>query len=178
MSLPMRRNDRTVSGTYPLKCVIGGNFDSDVIASRAIGRSFAAPIAGMRLAKWLSGLAPKDRPGKIIQLRNYLAHAQSAPMVMNFDDLLAHCSTFPPTVPYSPPPGINSDPPASAQYVLLLLPKKYRDGLLRELNEEYRTIVLPQYGPAWARVYYWAQVLYSLLSIICRLLGRIAVGSS
>ncbi len=176
MSLPTRRNDGTVSGTYPIGRVLGGNFDSDVIASRATGTSFAIPIAGMRLAKWLSGLAPKDRPGKIIQRRNYLAHAQSAPMGIKFDDLLAHCSTFPSTLPYSSSPVIDSGPPASAQYVLLLLPKKYRDDLLRELNEEYRTIVRPQYGPIWAGVYYWTQVLYSLLSIICRFVGRIPWG--
>ncbi len=43
-------NDGTASGTFPIERVVGGNFDSDVVALRATGTSFAAPIAGMQLA--------------------------------------------------------------------------------------------------------------------------------
>ena len=73
--------------------------------------------------------------------------------------------------------GLGLSPPAGAQFLLLLLPKKYREGLLGDLEEEYRTVVLPRYGALWAKVYYWVQVLSSFLPILWRLLEQIAVRS-
>jgi hypothetical protein len=53
-------------------------------------------------------------------------------------------------------------PPGSAKFLLLLMPKKDRGSLLGDLEEEYRTYVLPEYGPAKARWWYWWQVIASI----------------
>jgi hypothetical protein len=88
---------------------------------------------------------------------------------MNFDALLASH--------YNAIPVVDSRPPAGAQYLLLLLPKKNREALLGDLEEEYRTVVFPRYGPLWAKVYYWVQVLWSFLPILWRLLEQLAFRS-
>lgn len=46
-------------------------------------------------------------------------------------------------------------PPRTAKFLLLLIPKKNREGILGDLEEEYRTILLPEYGLRLARFYYW-----------------------
>jgi hypothetical protein len=53
--------------------------------------------------------------------------------------------------------------PHVGQYLLLLLPKKFRENLVGDLEEEYRTIVLPQYGPPKAKLWYWSQVLSAIV---------------
>ena len=50
----------------------------------------------------------------------------------------------------------------SAQFALLLIPKRNREHLIGDLEEEYRTLVLPQYGQFWAGLWYWAQTSWAI----------------
>jgi DNA-binding CsgD family transcriptional regulator len=59
------------------------------------------------------------------------------------------------------------EPPRSAKFLLiLLLSKSNREHLLGDLEEEYRTVLLPEYGPAKARFWYWWQALSSLAPLL------------
>lgn len=58
----------------------------------------------------------------------------------------------------------NELPPRSGEFILLLLPKAYRGSLVGDLEEEYRTILLPEHGRARATFWYWAQVASALAS--------------
>jgi hypothetical protein len=163
----LRKRGQNVSGSYLKRTSLNGTFDVDIVAICGAEISYAMPEMGRRVAEWSANFPLKDRPAAIIQLRNALAHGQTSVVTMNFDALLAsHYDAF---------PVVDSRPPAGAQYLLLLLPKKYREGLLGDLEEEYRTVVFPRYGPLWAKVYYWVQVLSSFLPILWRLLEQIAV---
>jgi len=66
-------------------------------------------------------------------------------------------------------------PPKVAQFALLLIPKRNREHLIGDMEEEYRTITLPQYGRFLARVWYWEQTAIAvgryLLPVIKRILG-------
>ena len=53
-------------------------------------------------------------------------------------------------------------PPRVAVFALLLIPKKNREHLIGDLEEEYRTILLPQYGRFRARLWYWEQTALAL----------------
>jgi hypothetical protein len=76
-------------------------------------------------------------------------------------------------------------PPRFAQFTLLLIPKRSREHLIGDLEEEFRTIVLPQYGRFLARCWYFEQVAIAIgcyawptikkilgLSFILKLIGR------
>lgn len=56
--------------------------------------------------------------------------------------------------------------PRFAQFLLLLIPKRNREHLIGDLEQEYRTLVLPQYGPIWAPCYYWWQVTATLAAYV------------
>jgi hypothetical protein len=49
--------------------------------------------------------------------------------------------------------------PRIAKFVLLLVPRKNREYLLGDLEEEYLTILLPDFGLRAAQFWYWCQVL-------------------
>jgi len=70
-------------------------------------------------------------------------------------------------------------PSRIAQYLLFLVPRKYRENLVGDLEEEYRTRLLPVYGRRWAALWYWCQVISScgplVLDVLKRLLGLAAV---
>ena len=57
-------------------------------------------------------------------------------------------------------------PKAALGLIFLVFPKKYRDDLRGDLEEEYTTIVLPELGPSWAKLWYWKQVLTSIAPIV------------
>jgi hypothetical protein len=61
-----------------------------------------------------------------------------------------------------------------AKLLLLLIPKEHRDGTIGDLEEEYRTVLLPEYGVRWARFYYWWHTLYSLLFFILGSLQKLS----
>ena len=56
--------------------------------------------------------------------------------------------------------------PSTATFLLLLIPKKDRDNLVGDLEEEFFTRMLPRYGPKSARRWYWEQVIVSLGPIL------------
>jgi DNA-binding CsgD family transcriptional regulator len=65
-------------------------------------------------------------------------------------------------------------PPEFARFLLLLVPKKYRENLLGDLDEEFTTIVLPDYGARKARLWYWWQMIASIAPIVWAQVKRIA----
>jgi hypothetical protein len=80
---------------------------------------------------------------------------------------------LPPQIQISAPAVADSRPPAGAKYLLLLFHKKYREGLLSDFEEEYRTVVFPQYGAFRAKLYYWMQVLSCFLPVLWWLLEKL-----
>ena len=70
-------------------------------------------------------------------------------------------------------------PPRAARFLLLLIPKRNREHLLGDLEEEYRTIVLPEYGRFWAKLWYCEQaaiaVGFYVWPFIKRILGLAAI---
>jgi hypothetical protein len=55
-----------------------------------------------------------------------------------------------------------SSPPAAAKFILLLIPKRHREHLIGDLEEEYTMMLLPEYGVKRARLWYWWQVAISV----------------
>ena len=53
-------------------------------------------------------------------------------------------------------------PPRLPQLFLLLLPRRNREHIVGDLEEEFRTIVLPQHGRFLARSWYFEQVIFAL----------------
>jgi hypothetical protein len=64
-------------------------------------------------------------------------------------------------------------PPSSAKFILLLVPKRHREHLVGDLEEEYSTVVLPEYGAKKARLWYWWQVLASIAPLLWPQIKRI-----
>jgi hypothetical protein len=52
--------------------------------------------------------------------------------------------------------------PRSAQFALLLIPKRNREHLIGDLEEEFQTIVLPQYGRFLASCWYFEQAMLAI----------------
>jgi hypothetical protein len=69
---------------------------------------------------------------------------------------------------------LNSAPPRSAYFLLLLIPKRNREHLIGDLEEEYRTIVLPKYGERAAWFWYWWQVGISFSPLLWARLKQLA----
>jgi hypothetical protein len=65
--------------------------------------------------------------------------------------------------------------PSTARFLLLLIPRKYRENLVGDLEEEFATIVFPQYGPRRAQLWYWEQVFAGLAPIAWAQVKRLAV---
>lgn len=82
--------------------------------------------------------------------------------------------------------GLQQDhPPRSAQFALLLIPKRNRAHLVGDLQEEFRTVLLPQHGRFLAQCWYWEQAMLAIgfylwptikkilgLSVLYKLIGR------
>lgn len=65
-------------------------------------------------------------------------------------------------------------PPKRAEKLLyLFLPKKDRESIPGDLEEEYRTIILPNYGRPFAQGWYWWQAARSLWIILRGSLARL-----
>jgi hypothetical protein len=80
---------------------------------------------------------------------------------------------------------LRNGPPRSVKFILLLVPKRNREHLIGDLEEEFQTIVLPQYGRFLARCWYFEQVMLAIgfylwptikkilrLSVLYKLIGR------
>lgn len=72
------------------------------------------------------------------------------------------------------------DPPKGAKFALLMIPQKNREHLIGDLEEEYRTIVLPEYGRFRANIWYWVQTVqavgFYIWPFVKRVLGMAAIG--
>jgi hypothetical protein len=68
----------------------------------------------------------------------------------------------------------SQEPPRVGKLLLLLIPKKNREHLLGDLEEEYQTVVLPKYGLRAARRWYWWHVCISIGPLIWAKLRRVA----
>jgi hypothetical protein len=55
---------------------------------------------------------------------------------------------------------------------LLLIPKKNREYVIGDLEEEFHTILVPEYGYRIARCWYWAQVLAAFVPMLWDQLKR------
>jgi len=79
-------------------------------------------------------------------------------------------------------PQESTNPPRWAKFLLLLVPRRYREHLIGDLEEEYSQIVLPEFGPRRARLWYWWQVLASLIPLVWaeakRLAGLVVIWKS
>jgi hypothetical protein len=70
--------------------------------------------------------------------------------------------------------AITAEVPSSARLLLLLIPRKVRENLVGDLEEEFLTRVLPNYGLTLARKWYWQQVITSLCPILWEQFKRVA----
>jgi len=59
-----------------------------------------------------------------------------------------------------------TNPPRVAEFCLLLIPLRQREHILGDLEEEFNTQVVPEYGIFWAHLYYYWQVLMELVTAI------------
>jgi transcriptional regulator with XRE-family HTH domain len=57
-------------------------------------------------------------------------------------------------------------PPKAAKFLLLLVPGKNRDYLAGDLEERYRTILVPEFGVRKAQFWYWWHVFISLAPFV------------
>lgn len=64
-------------------------------------------------------------------------------------------------------------PPKAAKFILLLVPRRYRENLIGDLEEEYITILLPEYGVRRARTSYWWQVAISIGPLLWAQMKRV-----
>jgi hypothetical protein len=55
-----------------------------------------------------------------------------------------------------------NSPPRAAKFILLMVPRRHREHVIGDLDEEYTAILLPEYGPRKARICYWWQVAISI----------------
>ncbi len=66
-----------------------------------------------------------------------------------------------------PVPSKEETPPKSAEFLLyLLLSHEDREALPGDLEEEYRTAILPKFGARRAVLWYWCQVVRSIWPVI------------
>jgi len=69
---------------------------------------------------------------------------------------------------------IDAAPPRAAKLLLLLLPPRDREGMIGDLEEEYRTVLIPEYGIRTARFYYWWHAIQTCaFSVLCTI-GKVA----
>jgi hypothetical protein len=64
--------------------------------------------------------------------------------------------------------------PHAARFILLLIPRRHREHLIGDLEEEFSSVVLPEYGLRKARLWYWSQVLTSIWPLFWAEVRRIA----
>jgi hypothetical protein len=65
----------------------------------------------------------------------------------------------------------NPRPPRIAECILyIILPKPYTEYLPGDLEEEFRTVILPKLGHRGAELWYYAQVIRSILPLAARII--------
>ena len=65
-------------------------------------------------------------------------------------------------------------PPKAAKFILLLVPRRHREHLIGDLEEEYSTIVLPEYGTKKAQRWYWWHVAITVGPVMWAQIRRVA----
>lgn len=73
--------------------------------------------------------------------------------------------------------GQEARPPRAGKFLLLLLPAKYREFLIGDLEEKFITVLVPEYGVRVARLWYWWHVLISLAPLMWAVVKRVATAS-
>jgi hypothetical protein len=73
--------------------------------------------------------------------------------------------------------GRPTSPPKAAKFILLLVPKRHRENLIGDLEEEYATILLPEFGVRKARTWYWWQVTLSVGPFLWVQIKRVAAAA-
>lgn len=68
----------------------------------------------------------------------------------------------------------NQKPPRHAKFLLLLVPRKHLGTLVGDLEEDYQTRVLPEFGPVAARFWYWWQVMLEIVFAVIQLIRPLA----
>jgi hypothetical protein len=87
----------------------------------------------------------------------------SSSMLFTIFGLLFLAAWFEPGCDLSTPlSGVAHKPPRFPKFLLLLVPRRNREHLLGDLEEEYSTLVVPEYGRRLADVWYWWHSLISL----------------
>ncbi len=67
-------------------------------------------------------------------------------------------------------------PPLLARFLLLLIPLRQREHILGDLEEEFKTILLQDYGLRWACVYYYWHVSIEVLTAVAHGLKGAVIG--
>jgi hypothetical protein len=76
-------------------------------------------------------------------------------------------------------PAFHSEsvPPRTAKVLVLLIPRKFRENLLGDLEEEFNEIFVPQYGLKAAKRLYWWHATYALLEFVLAGCGKMNSGT-
>src|SRR5581483_10932756 len=90
----------------------------------------------------------------------WLIVAVATPAPVTMSDLIRHRSQR------------STSPPSTARVFLRLIPAKDREYLVGDLEEEFRTIILPRYGPAKARLWFWQQTMIAIGPFIIQFFKR------
>lgn len=73
-------------------------------------------------------------------------------------------------------PEKSPDPPHLATFLFLLIPLRQREHLLGDLDEEFRTRLVPEYGPRWARLYFYWHVAIELTTALTKAVTGAVLG--
>jgi hypothetical protein len=71
----------------------------------------------------------------------------------------------------------SAPPPNAERVVCYLLPKRQREAILGDLEEDYRTTFLPKFGPREARRMYWSQFIRSVAAIMPGWIWAVVAGA-
>lgn len=114
------------------------------------------------------GISQKEllRIGKVLGGVDHLVSAKQLRMALLEAFVNAHVAPLAVEEPAA------STPPRFAEYLLyIFLPKRSRDNMLGDLEEEYYK-AYRRYGYRYAQVFYWSQVVRSLWPLIAALVQK------
>lgn len=120
-----------------------------------------------------TGVSTKDALGFYIRAVQYWRDGLSADEQLIFDCRGDHADILANDADAEMKPA-KLHPPKLAKFLLLLVPTKNADYLLGDLEERYRTLMVPQYGVRKAQFWYWWHALISVCPLACSALKRMA----
>ena len=74
-------------------------------------------------------------------------------------------------------PPVPHLPPSAERLACYLLPRRQREAILGDLEEDYRTTFLPKFGPREARRMYWAHFIRSVAATVPAWIWAAVVGA-